>query len=81
MSRRHDDDNEHLEVEEGSGHLPLIRSPVVWEKPTRGHGPSPSATFKRQASGPDLQPLGYRDGPNNEYPEFVRYAEATYIEV
>ena len=70
-----------LETEPPAHKLRLIRSPVVYIKTAPSQDSSRATTFEREPTGPDLEALGFRDGPNHDCPELARHEEATSIEV
>ncbi len=73
-------EHHHEEHDESShsdgGKLFLIKSPLI-----DGHGLDGGSALHRDASRPDLEALGFRDGPHHDTPEFQRHEEATYIEL
>jgi len=67
----HHEEHEHAGQGDG-GKLRLIASPVVGDK-----APSHIASaLHGNAQGPDLETLGYREGPHHNTPEFQRVSKA-----
>ncbi|KAK4182467.1 hypothetical protein QBC35DRAFT_169220 [Podospora australis] len=68
---------QHLEPDHDDDAVPLIKSPIAR---VRTIPIEPGVGIQREATAPNLESLGWRDG-DNETPEFERHDEATNIEV